>query len=67
MVGRVHETRIDVTKFLERKQVGRVLGVFEDKGGRSVEGNSSGSPMAEPVGSGVVGSVSSVPATAVRS
>ena len=34
--GRVHDARVDVPELLERKQVGRVLSIFEHEGGRLV-------------------------------
>ena len=36
-VGRIHDAGVDVAEFLQREQVGRVLGVAELVGGRLVD------------------------------
>ena len=45
--GGVHDTGVDVTEFLETEETGAMVGVFEDEGGRCVNGGCAGAGCCE--------------------
>lgn len=49
MGSRVHEARINVSKFLQRKEISGMLSVSKHKGCGAVEGHATRSPVADSV------------------
>ena len=66
MIGRVHQTTVDVPEFLESEQIRRMVGILENEGRSAVERNSAGSPMPHAVHSLCIRSVAAMQGDGIK-